>query len=152
MILSVETSWYGRITDKTTRCVIRSLRGRGLWLGGKRNYSINQFANNLLSSSVEISFWDHLLRSTVKRRSSVEINCWDYLLRSAVKMWFVAIISWDLLLRSFVDINCWDYLLSSSVEISCWDHLLRSAVKIWFVAILCWDLLLRSSVKINCWD
>ena len=32
-------------TDKTTRCVIRSLRGRGLWLGGKRNYSINQFAN-----------------------------------------------------------------------------------------------------------
>ena len=32
-------------THKTTRCVIRSLRGRGLWLGGKRNYSINQFAN-----------------------------------------------------------------------------------------------------------
>ena len=32
-------------TDKTTRCVIRSLRGRGLWLGGKRNYSINKFAN-----------------------------------------------------------------------------------------------------------
>ena len=32
-------------TDKTTRCVIRSLRGRGLWLGEKRNYSINQFAN-----------------------------------------------------------------------------------------------------------
>ena len=32
-------------TDKTTRCVIRSLRGRWLWLGGKRNYSINQFAN-----------------------------------------------------------------------------------------------------------
>ena len=32
-------------TDETTRCVIRSLRGRGLWLGGKRNYSINQFAN-----------------------------------------------------------------------------------------------------------
>ena len=32
-------------TDKTTRCVIRSLRGRGLWLGGKRNYSNNQFAN-----------------------------------------------------------------------------------------------------------
>ena len=32
-------------TDKTTRCVIKSLRGWGLWLGEKRNYSINQFAN-----------------------------------------------------------------------------------------------------------
>ena len=32
-------------TDETTRCVIRSLRGRGLWLGEKRNYSINIFVN-----------------------------------------------------------------------------------------------------------
>ena len=32
-------------TDKTTRGVIRNLRGRGLWLGEKINYSINQFAN-----------------------------------------------------------------------------------------------------------
>ena len=83
--------------------------------------------------------------------SSVEISCWDHLLRSAVKIWFVAILCWDLLLRSSVEINCWDYLLSSSVGISCWDHLLRSAVKMWFVAIISWDLLLKSFVDITCW-
>jgi hypothetical protein len=32
-------------SDKSTRCVIRSLKGRWPWLGEKRNYSINQFAN-----------------------------------------------------------------------------------------------------------
>ena len=151
-------------TDKTTRCVIRSLRGRGLWLGGKRNYSINQFANR----SVEFSCWDHLLRSAVKSRSSVEINCWDYLLsssveiscwdhllRSTVKMWFVAIINeiwyWNHLLISTVDIICWIHLLRSAVEIIRLDQLLRFDLLRLSVEICCWDHLLKSTVEIICW-
>ena len=130
-------------TDKTTRCVIRSLRGRGLWLGGKSNHSINQSANQSITQSI------HQLN-----KQSVEIICWYHLLRLSVKT-----ISWDQLLRFVVEINCWDYLLRLSAKILCCDqllrldvitcrnHLLRLSVKI----IWC-DQLLRLSVAISCWD
>ena len=39
-------------TDKTTRCVIRGLSGRGLRLGGKSNHSINQSANQSITQSI----------------------------------------------------------------------------------------------------
>ena len=130
-------------TDKTTRCVIRSLSGRGLWLGGKSNHSINQSANQSITQSI------HQLN-----KQSVEIICWYHLLRLSVKT-----ISWDQLLRFVVEINCWDYLLRLSAKILCCDqllrlyvitcrnHLLRLSVKI----IWC-DQLLRLSVAISCWD
>ena len=51
-------------TDKTTRCVIRSLSGRGLWLGGQSNHSINQSANQSITQSI------HQLN-----KQSVEIIC-----------------------------------------------------------------------------
>ena len=130
-------------TDKTTRCVIRSLSGRGLWLGGQSNHSINQSANQSITQSI------HQLN-----KQSVEIICWYHLLRLSVKT-----ISWDQLLRFVVEINCWDYLLRLSAKILCCDqllrldvitcrnHLLRLSVKI----IWC-DQLLRLSVAISCWD
>ena len=52
------------VTDKTTRSVIRSLGGRGLWLGGKSNHSINQSANQSITQSI------HQLN-----KQSVEIIC-----------------------------------------------------------------------------
>ena len=122
-----------RYTDKTTRCVIRSLSGRGLWLGGKSNHSINQSANQSITQSI------HQLN-----KQSVEIICWYHLLSLSVKT-----ISWDQLLRFVVEINCWDYLLRLSAKIlsfviSCWDYM-------WSLAeIICWDCLLRLFDVISC--
>ena len=47
--------WQGVATDKTTHCVIRSFRGRGLWLGGKSNHSTNQSANQSITQSIDQS-------------------------------------------------------------------------------------------------
>jgi hypothetical protein len=46
-------------TEKTTRCVIRSLSGRGLWLGGQSNHSINRSANQSNPKRTKID-WSHI--------------------------------------------------------------------------------------------
>ena len=137
-----------RGTDKTTRCVITSLRGRGLWLGGRAIIQSTKLpahhhaTNRSIEHAINQIEWNQLINQSINQPinpSSVEVNCWDNLLRSSGK------------------ISCWYYMLTLSVkqlliyllksvgENICWTQLLK-----WSVEIICWDQLLQWSVGIGC--
>ena len=132
---------------RTPRCVIRSLRWRGLWLGGNRNYSINQFPNQTITQSIDE--WNK--QSINDQSSSQSINQPIKQSILLVETIVDTIICCNQLIRLSVDLNCWNDLLRLSADTSCWDDLLGSTVRL-SVETNCWDYLLSLSVEINCSD
>ena len=151
IIKHLSQNGYAKISDKTTRCVIRSLRGRGLWLGGKRNYAINEFANCFVLVSLLVS-------------AGFAVLCWF----SAGLCWSLPVRvgksnlgnpTWEIQLgkTNFGKPTWGNQLGKSNLGKSTWENQLGKinlgfAVLCWFCAGLCWSLPVPCFVLVLQWS